>query len=69
MKPRQNPQNPHWPPGTSPSLAGAAHGLDMCEPEGPAGGVGRCIMVLMGGRCAGHHAEVLAAVGLALSPI
>ncbi|KDR84928.1 hypothetical protein GALMADRAFT_233399 [Galerina marginata CBS 339.88] len=53
--------NPHWPPGKHPSLAGAAHGLRLpaSEPEGR--GRGRCIVVLMGGRSAGHQAAVLGA--------
>ncbi|KAJ3573661.1 hypothetical protein NP233_g2285 [Leucocoprinus birnbaumii] len=49
--------NPHWPPGTLPSRAGAPHGLHMNEPEGE--GIGRCIIVLMGGRSGGHQAAVL----------
>ncbi|KAG6862368.1 hypothetical protein C0995_011808 [Termitomyces sp. Mi166 len=51
--------NPHWPPGTTKSLAGAAHGLHMTEPEGE--GIGRCIIILMGGRSGGHQAAVLGA--------
>jgi len=51
----------HWPPGTGPSLAGAAHGLHMTEPEGT--GFGRCVAVLAGGRSGGHMAAVLGAVG------
>ncbi|KXN83867.1 Coatomer subunit alpha [Leucoagaricus sp. SymC.cos] len=51
--------NPHWPPGTLPSRAGAAHGLHMNEPEGE--GIGRCIVVLQGGRSGGHNAAVLGA--------
>jgi hypothetical protein len=58
--PIQKPNNPHWPPNPLPSLAGAAHGLHMCEPEGD--GIGRCIIVLMGGRSGGHRAAVLGAV-------
>lgn len=57
----QAPNNPHWPPGTKPSLAGAAHGLHMTEPEGT--GCGRCVAVLSGGRSGGHLAAVLGAVG------
>jgi len=62
--PIQKPNNPHWPPNTKPSLAGAAHGLHMCEPEG--NGIGRCIFVLMGGRSGGHRAAVL---GAAFHPV
>ena len=56
----EHPNNPHWPPDTRPSLAGAAHGLHMNEREGS--GLGRCIIVLMGGRSGGHQAAVLGAV-------
>ncbi|GLB36097.1 putative WD domain, G-beta repeat [Lyophyllum shimeji] len=59
LPPHQFPNNPCWPPGTSPSLAGAAHGLHMTEVEGK--GIGRCIIVLMGGRSGGHQAAVLGA--------
>lgn len=52
--------NPHWPPGTLPSRAGAPHGLHMNEAEGF--GIARCIIVLMGGRSGGHEAAVLSAV-------
>ena len=58
--PIQKPNNPHWPPNPHPSLAGAAHGLHMYGPEGH--GIGRCIIVLMGGRSGGHRAAVLGAV-------
>lgn len=54
------PNNPHWPPSQYPSSAGAAHGLHMNEREGS--GIGRCIVVLMGGRSGGHQAAVLGAV-------
>jgi hypothetical protein len=60
LEPRQVPNNPHWPPGTGPSLAGAAHGLHMTEHEGE--GMGRCVAVLSGGRSGGHLAAVLGAV-------
>jgi polycomb protein EED len=60
LTPMEQPNNPHWPPGTQPSLAGAAHGLHMNEREGS--GLGRCIIVLMGGRSGGHQAAVLGAV-------
>ncbi|KAH0590803.1 hypothetical protein H2248_000926 [Termitomyces sp. 'cryptogamus'] len=53
--------NPHWPPGTKKSFAGAAHGLHMTEPEGEGNGIGRCIIILMGGRSGGHQAAVLSA--------
>ncbi|KAL9715888.1 hypothetical protein Ac2012v2_000331 [Leucoagaricus gongylophorus] len=49
--------NPHWPPSTLPSRAGAPHGLHMNEIEGE--GIGRCIIVLLGGRAGGHQAAVL----------
>lgn len=54
--------NPHWPPGTLPSRAGAPHGLHMNEAEGT--GIARCIVVLMGGRSGGHEAAVLNAVSV-----
>ncbi|KAG6885586.1 hypothetical protein C0993_012588 [Termitomyces sp. T159_Od127] len=54
--------NPRWPPGKGNSLAGAAHGLHMTEIEGEGNGIGRCIIVLMGGRSGGHQAAVLSAV-------
>ncbi|KAJ4486058.1 hypothetical protein J3R30DRAFT_3697474 [Lentinula aciculospora] len=56
-KPQSKPNNPHWPPSQKPSLAGPAHGLDMSFEEGK--GIGRCVLVLMGGRSGGHQAEVL----------
>ncbi|KAF6766168.1 hypothetical protein DFP72DRAFT_838730 [Ephemerocybe angulata] len=59
LSPIEFPNNPRWPPSKEPSLAGAAHGLHMNEPEG--GGLGRCIMVLMGSRSGGHSAAVLGA--------
>ncbi|TFK41221.1 WD40-repeat-containing domain protein [Crucibulum laeve] len=59
LPPQREPKNPHWPPSKKPSLAGAAHGLHMTEPEG--NGLGRCIVVLMGGRSGGHQAAVLGA--------
>ncbi|KAK0506374.1 WD40-repeat-containing domain protein [Armillaria luteobubalina] len=61
LKPKQRPSNPPWPPNKLPSLAGPAHGLDMTQPEGPVDGVGRCVLVLMGGRSGGHQGEVLGA--------
>lgn len=60
MSPRERPNNPHWPPSTSPSLGGAPHGLQSSEPEGV--GIGRCIAVLSGGPSGGHDAAVLGAV-------
>ncbi|KZT02634.1 WD40 repeat-like protein [Laetiporus sulphureus 93-53] len=57
LSPIQVPNNPHWPPGKSPSLAGPAHGLHMTEPEGQ--GVGRCVVVLVGGLAGGHRGAVL----------
>lgn len=59
LSPMQKPNNPIWPPSQRPSLAGAAHGLQLNEPEGS--GLGRCIIVLMGGRSGGHTAAVLGA--------
>lgn len=59
LSPQQLPNNTHWPPSTKPSLAGAAHGLHMTEAEG--NGIGRCVVVLMGGRSGGHQAAVLGA--------
>ncbi|KAF8898804.1 hypothetical protein BD779DRAFT_39049 [Infundibulicybe gibba] len=64
LSPQQDPQNSHWPPGQQRSLAGAAHGFHMTEPEG--NGIGRCIIVLMGGRSGGHQAAVL---GAAFHPV
>ncbi|TFK57016.1 hypothetical protein OE88DRAFT_1730442 [Heliocybe sulcata] len=57
--PAQYPHNPHWPPSKHPSMAGAAYGLQMSEPEGE--GIGRCVAVLAGGRSGGHAAAVLSA--------
>ena len=64
MRPREFPNNPHWPPSTSPSLGGAPHGLQSSEPEGV--GTGRCVAVLCGGPSGGHNAAVLNAVGYIL---
>lgn len=61
--PKQKPNNPFWLPGKTQSFAGPAHGLDMSEPEGK-GELGRCIMVLTGGRSGGHEADVLSAVSI-----
>ncbi|KAI0651941.1 WD40-repeat-containing domain protein [Trametes meyenii] len=57
LEPVQVPNNPHWLPLLEPSLAGPAHGLHMCEPEGQ--GIGQCVAVLAGGRSGGHKATVL----------
>lgn len=56
------PNNPHWPPAPKgqQSFAGPAHGLHLNIKEGS--GLGRCIIVLMGGRSGGHNAAVLGAV-------
>ncbi|KAF8640524.1 hypothetical protein AX17_000186 [Amanita inopinata Kibby_2008] len=52
--------NPSWPPlRFEPSHAGPAHGLLMDRKE--AIGLGRCVVVLMGGRSGGHEAAVLGA--------
>ncbi|KAI0963669.1 hypothetical protein AcW1_000683 [Taiwanofungus camphoratus] len=59
LPPLQKPNNPHWPPGKHPSLAGPAHGLQMSESEGE--GIGRCVAVLVGGRSGGHRGAVFAA--------
>ncbi|KAF8078681.1 WD40-repeat-containing domain protein [Lyophyllum atratum] len=67
LRPQQDTVNPCWPPGTASSLAGAAHGLHMTEIEGK--GIGRCIIVLMGGRSGGHQAAVLGAAFHADFPI
>ncbi|KAI0669808.1 WD40-repeat-containing domain protein [Trametes maxima] len=56
LEPVQVPNNPHWLPLLEPSLAGPAHGLHMCEPEGE--GIGQCVAVLVGGRSGGHKAAV-----------
>ncbi|KAJ3816006.1 hypothetical protein EV368DRAFT_29467 [Lentinula lateritia] len=58
-KPQLKPNNPPWPPSLKPSLAGPAHGLDMSFEEG--NGIGRCVLILMGGRSGGHQAEVFGA--------
>ncbi|EIW64581.1 uncharacterized protein TRAVEDRAFT_159019 [Trametes versicolor FP-101664 SS1] len=60
LYPVQAPNNPHWLPRTEPSLAGPAHGLHMCEPEGE--GIGQCVAVMVGGRSGGHKGAVLCAV-------
>lgn len=56
-KPREVPNNVHWPPCNQPSYAGTAFGLHSSEPEGE--GIGRCIGVLVGGRSGGHDGAVL----------
>ncbi|KAH9950406.1 hypothetical protein B0H21DRAFT_723297 [Amylocystis lapponica] len=50
LPPLQKPNNPHWPP---------AHGLQMSESEGD--GIGRCVVVLVGGRSGGHKGAVFCA--------
>lgn len=63
LEPQQGPPlNDVWPPVDQPSLTGAAHGLHTSEGEGI--GIGRCIIVLMGGQSGGHQAAVLAAVSV-----
>lgn len=61
--------NPHWPPSKVPSFAGAPHGLHLrpSELEDEGRGIGRCIVVLMGGRSGGHCAAVLGAVNADLA--
>lgn len=59
LAPIQAANNPPWPPANGPSLAGAAHGMHMTEPEGTY--IGRCIAVLAGGRSGGHNGAVLGA--------
>ncbi|KAI0825045.1 WD40-repeat-containing domain protein [Trametes gibbosa] len=59
LYPVQVPNNPHWLPRTEPSLAGPAHGLHMCEPEGE--GIGQCVAVMVGGRSGGHKGGVVCA--------
>ncbi|KAF9535413.1 hypothetical protein CPB83DRAFT_753678 [Crepidotus variabilis] len=61
--------NAHWPPSTKPSFAGAAHGLRLVRHEAEGSGIGRCIVVLMGGRSGGHHAAVLGAAFHPIFPI
>ncbi|KAJ3507856.1 hypothetical protein NLJ89_g6071 [Agrocybe chaxingu] len=62
--------NPVWPPGKTPSLAGAAHGLRIPSEAGGEGvGAGRCIVVLLGGRSGGHKAAVLGAAFHPVHPI
>ncbi|PFH54418.1 hypothetical protein AMATHDRAFT_37800 [Amanita thiersii Skay4041] len=51
--------NSCWPLNPKPSKASAPHGLHMNEKEGI--GLGRCIILLMGGRTAGHAEAVLGA--------
>lgn len=60
FKPRQQPNNPPWPPAKRLSHAGPGFGLHMNESEGT--GYGRCLAVLAGGRSGGHQAAVLHAV-------
>ncbi|EJF66780.1 WD40 repeat-like protein [Dichomitus squalens LYAD-421 SS1] len=59
LSPVQVPNNPNWLPHTKGvgSLAGPAHGLHMCEPEGE--GIGRAVAVMVGGRSGGHRGAVL----------
>lgn len=52
--------NPNLLPLNQPSRAGPAFGLNMNEREGA--GMGRCVVLLMGGRSGGHNAAVLGAV-------
>ncbi|KII93926.1 hypothetical protein PLICRDRAFT_409781 [Plicaturopsis crispa FD-325 SS-3] len=61
LAPTQEPNNPHWTNKNVPSLGGAAHGLQMSEPEGLPNTIGRCVSVLVGGRSGGHQAAVLGA--------
>ncbi|KAJ3779153.1 WD40-repeat-containing domain protein [Lentinula raphanica] len=58
-EPQLQANNPPWPPLEKPSFAGPAHGLDMTTSEGD--GIGRCVLVLMGGRSGGHLGEVFGA--------
>ena len=62
FRPRQQPNNPPWPPAQCPSQAGVAFGLHMNESEGDREGWGRCLAVLVGGKSGGHQAAVLYAV-------
>ncbi|KAJ3750490.1 hypothetical protein DFH05DRAFT_85119 [Lentinula detonsa] len=57
--PQLHANNPHWPPLEKPSFAGPSHGLDMSIEEGE--GIGRCVLVLVGGRSGGHAGEVFGA--------
>ncbi|KAJ3491411.1 hypothetical protein NLJ89_g11339 [Agrocybe chaxingu] len=62
--------NPAWPPGKTPSLSGAAHGLRIPSEAGGEGvDVGRCIVVLLGGHSAGHKAAVLGAAFHRIHPV
>lgn len=67
LTPIQTPNNPHWLPNTTPSLAGPAHGLHSSEPEGE--GIGRCVAVLVGGRSGGHKGAVFCAAFHPSSPL
>ncbi|THV07723.1 WD40 repeat-like protein [Dendrothele bispora CBS 962.96] len=62
-RPKEHPANLPWPAdrrlNTRTNLAGPAHGLDMSGEEG--WGMGRCVVVLVGGLSGGHNAEVLGA--------
>ncbi|KAJ7596957.1 WD40-repeat-containing domain protein [Mycena floridula] len=61
LEPRKEfPENPHCPPSTLPTLAGPAHGFQASEPEGT-GKIGRCVIVLAGGRSGGHEGDVFGA--------
>ncbi|KAM5531688.1 hypothetical protein V8D89_014608 [Ganoderma adspersum] len=62
LPPVQRPNNPRWFPNQGSSLAGPAHGLHMCEPEGE--GIGRAVAVMVGGRSGGHAGAVLCSVSI-----
>ena len=60
LPPLQGGENPVTIPENYPSAAGLAFGLISSEKEGV--GMGRCVIVLTGGRSGGHKAAVLGAV-------
>ncbi|KAF8632609.1 hypothetical protein AX15_001812 [Amanita polypyramis BW_CC] len=59
--------NPNLLPLKQPSRAGPAFGLNMNEREGV--GMGRCVVLLMGGRSGGHNAAVLGAAFHSSKPL
>ncbi|KIK70923.1 hypothetical protein GYMLUDRAFT_235325 [Collybiopsis luxurians FD-317 M1] len=65
--PSLRPNNPPWPLMTTPSLAGPTFALDTSVGEGV--GIGRCVVILVGGRSAGHQAEVFNASFKADHPV
>ncbi|KAK2461960.1 hypothetical protein APHAL10511_006423 [Amanita phalloides] len=70
LSPRQTEDekhNPVWPPSKFPSHAGPPFGLIGNQKEGV--GMGRCVVLLMGGRSGGHKAAVLGAAFHSSKPL